>query len=177
MRGKRKLLVGACALGVVAFVCAAMLMFSAGYLIGYTAQPDALLIAIMMPMAFVQLFGVGRPVARYLQRLTSHDWVFRVTSDLRRRLYLAVERRSADPREAHSAGDYLGLLSDDIGHLQNLFLRVAMPAIIAAALVVLVAIACAVFDLAFAGVVLAAMVVAALAVPLAALRASRNRAA
>jgi len=177
VRGNRKLLAAACALGVAAFACAAMLMFCSGYLIGYTAQPDALLIAIMMPMAFVQLFGIGRPVARYFQRLTSHDWVFRVTSDLRKRLYLAVERRAADPRYERTSGDYLGLLSEDIGHLQNLFLRVVMPVVVAIALIALSAIACAFFDLSFAGIVLVVMLVAAAVVPLAALGVSRNQAA
>lgn len=177
VRGNRKLLAAACALGVAAFACAAMLMFCSGYLIGYTAQPDALLIAIMMPMAFVQLFGIGRPIARYFQRLTSHDWVFRVTSDLRKRLYLAVERRAADLRYERTSGDYLGLLSEDIGHLQNLFLRVAMPVVVAIVLIALSVIACVFFDPAFAGIVLVVMLVVAAVVPFAALCASRNQAA
>ena len=171
----RKLLVIACILGVASFACAALLMFASGFLIGRTAEPGAELFAIMTPMAFVQLFGVGKPVTRYIQRLVSHDWVFRVTSDLRRRLYLAVERHAMDPARSQTSGDYLGMLSDDIGHLQNLVLRVAMPAAVAMALSVVMVLALAFVDWAFACGVLLVFATAVAVVPLAARFASRAR--
>ncbi len=113
----RRSVIFALALGLMASGCAALLMFTSGYLISATAIPGISLFTIMVPVACVQLFGFGRPAARYLERLISHDWVLKITSDLRRMLYWGIERRAGDPERRRAAGEYLGLLSDDVAHL------------------------------------------------------------
>ena len=123
-------------LGVVTLACSALLMFVSGYLISKTAQAGTSLFAVMIPIALVQIFGIGRPVARYFERLISHDWVFRVTSKLRRALYNAIDADTSLPNTTKSTGAYLETLAVDINHLQNLYLRVAFPTIIALILLV-----------------------------------------
>lgn len=166
----RKHAVAAFVLGLVGAGCATLLMFDAGYLISRTAQQGITLFMVMIPVALVQLFGLGRPIARYLERLVSHDWVFRVTSDLRYALFKAISRRSDDPAAAKPLGEYLSLLADDIGHLQNLYLRVAFPTVIALALWLAATLFCGVFrpELAIALFVVGAL--SALVLPIAALR-------
>ena len=127
----KRSVVFALALGLVASGCAALLMFTSGYLISATAMPGITLFSVMVPVACVQLFGFGRPAARYLERLVSHDWVLKVTSDLRSMLYWGIEARVDDPSRKRAAGEYLGLLADDVAHLQNLYLRVVFPTLIA----------------------------------------------
>lgn len=127
----------ALALGLFAAACSALLMFVSGYLMSATAVPGMTLFAVMVPIASVQVFGLGRPLARYFERLISHDWVLRITSDLRLRLFNAVERRSGDPLRARATGEYLAVLNDDIAHLQNLYLRVVFPTLVALLLLVL----------------------------------------
>ncbi len=123
-------------LGVVTLACSALLMFVSGYLISRTAQAGATLFAVMIPIALVQVFGIGRPFARYFERLISHDWVFRVTSKLRRALYNAIDADASLPNTAESTGAYLDTLAVDISNLQNLYLRVAFPTIIALILLI-----------------------------------------
>ena len=67
-----------------------LLMFVAGYLIAASADNAFSLLMLNIPLAFVQIFGLGKPLARYLERLRSHDWVLRLTSTLRLRLFLSL---------------------------------------------------------------------------------------
>ena len=174
-RYKRSVVV-ALALGIAAFGCAALLMFTSGYLISATAQPGISLFSIMVPIAFVQIFGLGRPLARYLERLVSHDWVLKVTSDLRVALFCGIDERMGDPARERAAGEYLSILSDDIAHLQNLYLRVVFPTAIALLLCVGATILFGLFSLPFALVMLCIFGLTAVFMPAIALKATRSRA-
>lgn len=118
-------------LGLIAYGCAALLMFASGFLISKTADPATTLFMVMTPVACVQLFGLGRPIARYFERLASHDWVMRVTSQLRLKLFRTARSLQTPDGPEGTLGTYLSALTADIGHLQNLFLRVAFPTAIA----------------------------------------------
>lgn len=122
----RRALALALALGVATFVFAAALMFTSGYLI--SGAP--LVVSVLMlnvPLGLVRLFGVGKPILNYFERLASHDWVLRMTSSLRLRLYRSVEGEAMAFRAKRSTGDILGLLAQDVGHIQNLYLRTLFP--------------------------------------------------
>ena len=103
--------------GAVAFACA--LMFTSGYLISLAAErPELGVWALFVPLAFVQIFGLGKPALGYFERLSSHDWVLRMTSALRLRLYTALESSPTWTRQSR-IGRALGLLAEDIGHVQH----------------------------------------------------------
>src|SRR5699024_7463739 len=74
-------------LGVATFGFASGLMFTSGFLIAAAAEMPGSILMIHLPTVFVRIFGVGKPVLQYLERLTSHDWVLRMTSGLRSKLY------------------------------------------------------------------------------------------
>jgi len=160
----------AIALGTVAAGCAALLMFTSGYLISRTAQPTTTLFMVMVPVALVQLFGIVKPIARYFERLISHDWVFRVTSRLRALLFRSIESRYDDPTASRGSGEYLEMVSGDIGHLQNLYLRVAFPTIIALLLFVAASLLCGAFSLSVAAAFFIYAAITTLVIPLVAYR-------
>ena len=160
-------------LGLVASGGAALLMFTSGYLVSATALAGTTLFSIMIPVAFVQLFGFGRPFARYAERLASHDWVLHVTSDLRLMLFRAADERTGDPARQRSLGEYLGLLADDVAHLQNLYLRVVFPTVIAYLLALGAALLFGFFSVPCALIVALALVVVVVGLPLACLLATR----
>ena len=176
LRKYRKQLLQAIGLGVISFICAALMMFASGYLISRAADPEILFVYLTLPIGLVQIFGVGKPVAHYFERLTSHDWVFRMTSNLRLRLYRAIERDSSTV-QGRRTGEFLGLLSEDIGHLQNLFLRVIFPTVVVYALCVVVAIALSFFSLWFALVTALIMAITVVVLPYASLQVNRARTA
>lgn len=130
-RQYRKVLAVALSLGVAAAFFAAALMFTSGYLIGGSALMPASILLLNTPLTFVRVFGVGKPVLQYFERLQSHDWVLRMTSALRLKLWGALDRDAVFFRATHRMGDALGLLSEDIGHIQNLYLRTVFPTAIA----------------------------------------------
>ena len=153
------------ALGLVLQVSSALLMFFAGYLICQTAAEGAVLMAVMTPLACVQLFGIARPVARYVERLFAHDWVFRITSDLRRALFRHFAHRTAS-NGAMKSGDAVALLADDIGQFQNLYLRIVLPTLIALLMWVVTLVFFGIFSLAFAGMLALVSALAVIAAPL-----------
>ena len=131
-------------LGITAGAFACALMVTSGYLVSASAaHPDSILL-LFVPLILVRVFGVGKPVIAYIERLASHDWVLRMTSDLRRRLYLSLERTAGANRQV---GDVMGALSEDIGHLQNLYLRSVFPLIVGGALYLMAAVCLGAIDL------------------------------
>lgn len=122
----RRALLLALALGIATFAFAAALMFTSGYLISGAPLVVSVLV-LNVPLGLVRLFGVGKPILNYFERLASHDWVLRMTSSLRLRLYRSAEREAMAFRSKRSTGDVLGLLAQDVGHIQNLYLRTLFP--------------------------------------------------
>jgi len=118
-------------LGFLTFFCGGALMFNSGYLISRSASIPENILLVYIPIVLTRAFGIGRPVFRYLERLTSHSWVLRMTSNLRLKLYNVVEKDAIFFKQAHRTGDILGLLAEDINHIQNLYLRTIFPTVIA----------------------------------------------
>ena len=162
LRTHWKMLAAAVVLSSLAFVFASALMFTSGYMISLAATIPFTVLALHLPSIFVRIFGVGKPVLQYLERLASHDWVLRMTSSLRVRLYDAVERRPV----GSSTGRMLGLFADDLENLQNLCLRTLFPMIVVTVMYVVVVVSFGVLSPLMGLAMLAVVGLAAFAVPL-----------
>ena len=171
----RSALAAAVGLGVLAAVCACGLMFTSGYLISGAASGAESIILLHVPIAFVQLFGVGKPVVQYFERLRAHDWVLRLTSSMRLVLYRTLESAALRPAGRARTGEVLGLLADDIGHIQNLFVRTVLPLIVAYLVWFLVLTVAGCFSVFLLLVLLLTIGVAAFLVPLVAVLGSAAR--
>ncbi len=126
----KKLLAKILVLGLTASVFAVGLMFVAGYLISASADNISSILMLNLPLAFVQIFGLGKPIARYFERLKSHDWVLRLTSALRYQLF-GVAQAWQRANQRLQTGDVLESLAHDIEQVQNLYLRTVFPVLIA----------------------------------------------
>ena len=140
-------------LGTITMFCAGLLMFSAGYVISKSATKPENILIIYVHVLMVRVFGISRPVVRYIERLTSHNWILRITSNLRRKLYLRLEKSAIGLSERYKLGDLLGLLNEDIANIQDLFLRTLFPLMIVGSLSVALIIASGVFSITLALVV------------------------
>lgn len=127
----RKALILALGLGFLTFFAASALMFNSGFLISKSASLPTNILLVYIPIVLTRAFGIGRPVFRYLERLTSHNWVLKMTSKLRLKLYNSLEEDAIFLKRNHRLGDIMGLLAEDINHIQNLYLRTIFPTIIA----------------------------------------------
>ncbi|GKQ43422.1 amino acid ABC transporter ATP-binding protein [Companilactobacillus sp. RD055328] len=153
-------------LGTLTVFCGGALMFTSGYTIDKSATRPYNILLIYVPVLLTRAFGIGRPVFRYLERLRSHNWVLKVTSDLRTRLYKTLEKDASYFNEEHKSGEILGLLAEDINHIQNLFLRTVFPAIIGYIVVILVSLGIGFFNIWFGLLILLLLVVETVLVPL-----------
>ncbi len=116
-------------LGALAVIFGIGLMATAGWLIARAAQQPEVL-ELTAGIVLVRFFGLARPIARYLERLTSHDVAFRALAGIRTRFYQRIEPLAPAELGAYRSGDLLSRMVADVDTLQNLHLRgLAPPAI------------------------------------------------
>jgi thiol reductant ABC exporter CydC subunit len=121
---------GASALGALTVVFGVGLMATAGYLIARAAERPAIL-SLGVTIVAVRFFGLGRPLLRYLERLTSHDLALRMLGRVRTGFYARIEPLAPAQLGAYRAGDLLSRMVADVDALQNLYLRGLEPPLIA----------------------------------------------
>lgn len=153
-------------LGFCTFFSASALMFNSGFLISKSASLPSNILLVYIPIVLTRAFGISRPVFRYIERLTSHNWVLRMTSKLRLKLYQTLEKDAVFLKQNYRLGDIMGLLAEDINHVQNLYLRTIFPTIIAWAMYVFVIVGLGFFSWWFALVVMLYLGVLVFAFPL-----------
>ena len=117
-------------LGAAAVLAGVGLMTLAGYLISRCAQHPPVL-SLTVVIVGVRAFGVARPVARYAERLVSHDLAFRVLARTRVAAVRLLAVRLPDRVGRDRDGDLLARLVGDIDATQNLFLRGLSPPLVA----------------------------------------------
>jgi ATP-binding cassette subfamily C protein CydC len=151
-------------LGSVAVLFGVSLMATAGYLISRAAEQPEIL-SLTVAIVLVRLFALARPLARYLERLASHDLAFRVLGQVRVRIYERIEPLAPVQLDGYRRGDLLSRMVGDVDALQNLHLRgIGPPLVAAVAGTVSVAVTAAVLPA--AGLVLAAgLLLGGIAVP------------
>lgn len=153
-------------LGTLTMLFAGLLMFSSGYVISKSASKPENILMIYVPVLMVRVFGIGRPVLRYVERLTSHNWILKITSELRKKLYLRLEKSSVTIANKLKIGDLLGILNEDLANLQDLYLRTIFPVLIAGTLSLSLLIASAVVSLSLALGIAIFFGIALVAIPL-----------
>jgi thiol reductant ABC exporter CydC subunit len=159
-------------LGTLAVTFGVGLLASSGYLISRAAEQPPVL-SLFTVIVFVRFFGIARPIARYLERLTSHDVAFRTLGTLRARVFTRIEPLAPAGLQTFRRGDLLSRMVADVDALQDLYLRGLLPPFVAIAAAVVSVIAVA-FVLPAAAVILAGgLLLQGVAVPLLAGRLNR----
>ena len=118
------------ALGSLAVLAGVGLMSLAGYLISRAAEHPPVL-SLTVAIVAVRAFGLGRPVARYFERLESHDLAFRVLARMRVAFFRGLEPLVPARLEGYRQGDLLARMVGDVDAMQNLFLRGITPPLVA----------------------------------------------
>lgn len=175
VKQNKKLLTLVILLGVLTVCSAAALMFTSGYLISKSATQPRNILLVYVPIVLVRAFGIARPVFAYVEQLTSHNFVLKVLSKMRVRLYQKLETQSLMLKSRFKTGDLLGVLADDLEHLQNLYLKTIFPSIVGVVLYGLIVIALGVFSIPFALLMLLILFVLVVFAPLVSILANRKR--
>jgi ATP-binding cassette subfamily C protein CydC len=127
-------------------------------------------VEIQVALAGVRTFALSRGAFRYLERYTAHAVSFQMLARLRVWFYSAIEPLAPGVLWRHSGGDLLTRIVSDIESLEQLAVRVLMPAVAALIAGTAACLLLALFDPRLGIILLAALTLMGLAVPLAARR-------
>ncbi len=111
------------------FIAAMALAGAAGVLLNY-----------FLPAALIRLFAILRTGGRYLERVVTHEATFRLLAHLRTWFFQRLEPLAPARLERHRGSDLLQRIQADIDTLQNAYLRLLVPVVVAVAGVLVVAI-------------------------------------
>ena len=161
--------------GLVAVASAVGLLALSGWFISAAAYAGltvttAQLFNFFHPALGVRFFAIGRTLARYVERIVSHDATFRILQSLRRWFYHHLEPLAPSSLMNFRSGDILNRIVADIDALDNLYLRVVSPSVIALIMSVLVVGFLWLFDPVISMVAAVFLSMAGICVPLIALR-------
>lgn len=131
-RSGRGRLALAAALGIGAAGSAVGLAATSAWLIARASEHPPVLY-LMVGIVAVRAFGVGRGGLRYLERLVGHDAAFRALGDLRVATITRLERLLPAPSGGLASGDLLARFVGDVDRLVDLWVRILLPAAVAAA--------------------------------------------
>jgi ATP-binding cassette subfamily C protein CydC len=142
----RKLWLGGAALAALTVLMGMALLGLSGWFITATAlaglvPATALVFDVFMPSAGIRLLAVGRTGARYAERLVTHDATLAVLAALRQRLFLSWARPQAARLLLQRPARLLQRLTSDVDALDNLYLRLLVPAVAALGAALLAALA------------------------------------
>ena len=150
------------------------LMSTSGYLISRAAQRP-MIVDLFMVTAGVRFFGISRAVVRYFERVVSHDLTFKILHSMRVDLYRKFDSFSQKWLMGRRSGDLLSGIVSDIETLQNVYLRIISPVIVAAVISILTFAGLAFFDIIIAVTALGFLVFNGVAVPYLSLKLARGR--
>jgi thiol reductant ABC exporter CydC subunit len=121
----RRLGLGALA-ATAASACSVALLGVGAWLIARASQQPEMA-ALSVAVVAVRAFAVGRGVARYVERLVTHDATLRTLSDVRVRVYRRLERLAPTGLSAFRDGDLLSRFVADVDGVQDVVLRALLP--------------------------------------------------
>ena len=116
-------------LGALAVGFGVALMTTAGYLISRAAERPPIL-ALTTTIVVVRFLALARPLARYLDRLVSHDLALRALGRIRSRVYERIEPLAPAQLDAFRRGDLVNRMVADVDALQGLYLRGLAPPLV-----------------------------------------------
>jgi thiol reductant ABC exporter CydC subunit len=160
-------------LGTLAVLAGVGLLSYAGYLISRAAERPPIL-SLGVVIVAVRFFGLARPLARYFERLTSHDLAFRLLARLRVAFFTRLEPLVPSRLEGYRRGDLLARMVGDVEALQNLFLRGVTPPLVALLAGAIAVAVCAAYLPAAGAVLAAGLLTGGVAVPVVAATAGRR---
>ena len=144
-------------LGVIAVGSNVALMGLSAYLISKAAIATSVA-ELALAVTGVRVLAISRATFRYLERYTTHRAMFRILSTVRVWFYRALEPLAPARLVDRRSGDLLTRLVDDVDALEDFYIKVLLPPVVAAVMVASMSIVYGAFDLAL-GLALAGFLV------------------
>jgi len=175
LAGRRRWVLAGILLGFLAIGANVALMATSAYLISKAALVTNVA-DIALTITAVRVLAIGRAAFRYLERYVTHRVTFDVLADLRVWFFAAIEPLAPAGLATHRRGDLLGRIVADIDTLEDFYVRVVSPPIVAALVTAAAAGVLGLFEPILAAVLVAFVAFTGLVLPAVARRLSRSAA-
>lgn len=137
-KGHRPQLLAGLALALATLLSGLGLLALSGWFITATAVTAAAWAAgvntslnLYVPGGGIRFFALSRTLSRYLERLVHHDAVLRLLADIRVRLFRGLAGLDDRLRRRLGSAAFLNRLITDVDALDNLYLRLLAPPLVA----------------------------------------------
>lgn len=163
--------IGWMALGVLASLATLLanvtLMAMSGWFITSMALAGAAQVSMnyFTPAAVIRGAAIARTGGRYVERLVTHEATLRLLAALRSWFYARIEPLAPAALQRHHSADLMSRLRADIDTLDNLYLRLLVPAISAALATLILSLFLATYDGALAIALFACLAAGGIALP------------
>ena len=124
-------------LGLMSVISGAALMYVSGYLISKASLQIGNILMLQVPTVLTRTFSLAQSTFAYIQRLVSHNLVLGIIEKMRSRVYKILEPKALKLKKEYKSGDLLGIISEDIENMQNIYLKTIFPSIISLVLYVI----------------------------------------
>ena len=131
LAGQRRWIAIGALLGFLAVGANVALMALSAYLISRAAIVSNVA-EVALAITGVRVLAIGRAAFRYLERYVTHRATFAILADLRVWFFAAIEPLAPAGLAGHRRGDLLGRIVADIDTLEEFYVRVVVPPIVAA---------------------------------------------
>ena len=130
---------------------------------------------VYIPIVAVRMFSISQSSMRYLERLVGHDIILRILEKMRKRLYKVLQPQALFLQSRYKTGDLLSVLSDDIEHLQDFYLKTVFPSVLSLSVYGLLIGVLGLFDWVFALMMALTLGVIVFLIPFISLKMTRRR--
>jgi len=113
-------------LGALAFIGGSGLTISSGWLITMASQQPPIL-TLTVAIVLVRFFGIFRSLARYAERILSHEAVFKALTKLRVLLFDRLSASGVELSRDLNSGKTVKAIVDDVERAQEFELRITLP--------------------------------------------------
>jgi len=170
--GQRRWIAVGALLGFLAVGSNVALMAVSAFLISKAALISNVA-EVALAITAVRVLAIGRAAFRYFERTVTHRATFAILADLRVRFFASIEPLAPARLATRRSGDLLTRIVGDIETLEDFYVRVVLPPIVAGLVTLFVAFGLGLLDVTL-GLTLAAFLVASgIVLPLVARRLSR----
>jgi thiol reductant ABC exporter CydC subunit len=159
-------------LGFAAIGSSVGLMAVSAYLISKAAIVTNVA-EVALAITAVRVLAISRAVFRYLERYATHRATLRILAGLRTWFYGAIEPLAPARLSAYHSGDLLARIVADIDTLEDLYVRVLVPPVVAALVTALASILLGAFDPVLGLALLAFLVLTGVVLPVLSRRLTR----
>jgi len=118
------------------------------------------------PAASIRGLAIARTTSRYGERIVTHEATFRLLAQLRHWFYLHLEPLAPAGLQHYRSGDLLSRIRADIDTLENFYLRILSPMIIALIGTLVLVFFLTQYHSGIALIVLASLIIAGVLIPL-----------